>query len=380
MRIAPQRFARASIAAFRSTPVTTIARQASPARAVLRGLALAALFLAAHAVNAAHTAHAVHTAPSAPAPPSYADRPDVRIFVDEMAAAHGFDARALRRFFAEVRYQRSVVKAMSRPVTAPPKWHQYAPQFLSSARIDGGVAFWRAHAATLERAQIKFGVPEEVVVAIIGVETFYGRNTGSYRVADALTTLAFDYPRRAEYFKNELKQFLLQTRERKISPLDPMGSYAGAQGLPQFMPSSLRDYAVDFDSDGTIDLAGDVDDAVGSVANYLAKHGWQAGDPVMVPAAIEIARQDDVERALDAGVSDRRTLESWQGEGVSAVGVPETLGGDSVGVLLLEEETEPSYWVVFNNWYVLTRYNRSRLYASAVWKLAQEVKRSFAGE
>jgi len=350
--------------------MTTIAQQASLARAVARSLVLAA-FLAATAA---------HAAPAATTAPGYADRPEVAVFIDEMVAGYGFDARALRRFFAKVRYQQSVVNAMSRPVLAPPKWYQYAPQFLSSERIDGGVAFWRAHATALARAQNEFGVPAEVVVAIIGVETFYGRNTGSYRVADALTTLAFDYPRRAEYFKNELKHFLLQTRERKISPLEPRGSYAGAQGLPQFMPGSLRDYAVDFDNDGRIDLAGDVDDAVGSVANYLAKHGWQTGDPVMEPAAVEIGSQDDLERALDGGISDRRTLESWQGAGVSAGSIPEARGGDSVGVLMLEEETEPSYWVVFNNWYVLTRYNRSRLYASAVWKLAQEVKRAFAQE
>jgi peptidoglycan lytic transglycosylase B len=349
--------------------MTTIAEQPMLARVVMRGLALAA-FLAAPAVPAA---------PPTTVEPSYADRPDVRIFIDEMVADYAFDARALRRFFAKVRYQQTVVNAMSRPVLAPPKWYEYAPQFLSSRRIDGGVAFWRANAATLERAQNEFGVPAEVVVAIIGVETFYGRNTGSYRVADALTTLAFDYPRRAEFFRNELKQFLLQTREQRISPLAPKGSYAGAQGLPQFMPGSLRDYAVDYDDDGKIDLAGDVDDAVGSVANYLAMHGWQKGDPVMEPAAIEIDKQDDVEHALDGGISDRRTLESWQREGVYVAGIPKTLSADSVGVLMLEDEAGPGYWVVFNNWYVLTRYNRSRLYASAVWKLAQEIKRAYAG-
>jgi membrane-bound lytic murein transglycosylase B len=364
--------------------MTTIVQQAMLARAVMRGLALAAL-LAASAAPAA---------PPATVPLSYADRPDVSAFIDEMVADYGFDARALRRFFSKVRYQQSVVNAMSRPVLAPPKWYEYAPQFLSSARIDAGVAFWRANAATLERAQNEFGVPAEIVIAIIGVETFYGRNTGAYRVADALTTLAFDYPRRAEFFRDELKQFLLQTRERKISPLAPKGSYAGAQGLPQFMPSSLRDYAIDYDGDGKIDLAGDVDDAVGSVANYLARHGWQTGDPVMEPAGIDVDKRDDVEGALDGGISDRRTLDSWQRDGVNASGIPktaggipktasgilETLGADSVGVLMLEEQGEPSYWVVFNNWYVLTRYNRSRLYASAVWKLAQEVKRAFAGE
>jgi membrane-bound lytic murein transglycosylase B len=373
--------------------MTTIAQQAMLARAVMRAITLAA-FLAASAAPAA----------LATVSQSYADRPDVSAFIGEMVADYGFDARALRRFFAKVRYQQSIINAMSRPVLEPPKWYQYAPQFVSASRIDGGVAFWRANAATLERAQNEFGVPAEIVVAIIGVETFYGRNAGSYRVADALTTLAFDYPRRAEYFRNELKQFLLQTREQKISPFAPKGSYAGAQGLPQFMPSSLRDYAVDYDNDGKIDLAADIDDAVGSVANYLAWHGWQTGESVMKPASIDVDKRDEVERMLDGGISDRRALESWQRDGVNVTGtrdsasgtresasgipesppgiggapsIPESSGADSVGVLMLEEEGEPSYWVVFNNWYVLTRYNRSRLYASAVWRLAQELKRAF---
>ena len=363
--------------------MTTIVQQAMRARALIRVITLAA-FLAAPTALAA----------PATAPQSYIDRPDVSAFIDEMVADSGFDARALRRFFAKVRYQQSVINAMSRPVLEPPKWYQYASQFLSASRIDGGVAFWRANAATLERAQNEFGVPAEIVVAIIGVETFYGRNAGSHRVADALTTLAFDYPRRAEYFRNELKQFLLQAREQKISPLAPKGSYAGAQGLPQFMPSSLRDYAVDYDNDGKIDLAADVDDAVGSVANYLAWHGWQTGESVMKPASIDVDKREEVERMLDGGISDRRMLESWQRDGVNATdigesatgirematGIPESPGSDPVGVLMLEEEGEPSYWMVFNNWYVLTRYNRSRLYASAVWRLAQEVKRAFAGQ
>src|SRR6202521_1175373 len=324
--------------------MTTIAQQAMRARAVMRAITLA-VFLAAPAALAA----------PATAPQSYADRPDVSPFIDEMVTDYGFDARALRRFFGKVRYQQSVINAMSRPVLEPPKWYQYAPQFLNASRIDGGVAFWRANAATLERAENEFGVPAEIVVAIIGVETFYGRNAGSYRVADALTTLAFDYPRRAEFFRNELKQFLLQTREWKVSPLAPKGSYAGAQGLPQFMPGSLRDYAVDYDNDGKIDLAADVD-AVGSVANYLARHGWQTGDPVMEPAVIEIGKQEDVERALDGGISDRRTVESWQRDGVNATGIresatsirepapgmPESPGADSVAVLMLEEEGERS--------------------------------------
>ena len=363
----------------------------------MRGLAFAAMLGFALVFLPAASAEAA--SPPALTPLNYGDRPDVNAFIDEMVDEYGFDARALRGFFSRVRYQQSVVNAMSRPVVAPPKWYEYAPRFLSSARIDAGAAFWRAHAATLERAQKEFGVPAEVVVAIIGVETFYGRNTGSYRVADALATLAFDYPRRAEYFRKELKQFLLQAREQDISPLAPRGSYAGAQGLPQFMPGSLRDYAVDYDDDGKIDLAGDVDDAIGSVANYLSRHGWQTGDAVMEPATIDADALQDLGRALDGGVSERWTMKTWQLGGVNAEDASGTAAGireaaaigpgspggpapgpDSVGVLMLEEESGPSYWLVFENWYVLTRYNRSRLYASAVWQLAREIRLAFAGE
>jgi membrane-bound lytic murein transglycosylase B len=358
--------------------MTTIAQPEMLARAAMRRLALSALRGVTLATLLA--ASEITAAPRAQVPPNYAHRADVSAFIAGMVADYAFDARALRRFFSQVRYQQSVVTAMSRPVLAPPKWYEYAPRFLSSARIEAGVAFWNANAATLERAQNEFGVPSEVVVAIIGVETFYGRNAGSYRVADALTTLAFDYPRRAEYFRDELRQFLLQTREQNISPLVPKGSYAGAQGLPQFMPGSLRDYAVDYDEDGKIDLSGDVDDAIGSVANYLARHGWQADDPAMQPAEIDVDKMDNVERALEGGISEKGTLESWRRDGVSVSGIPEAPGADPTGVLMLEGETEPSFWVVFNNWYVLTRYNRSRLYASAVWNLAQELKQARAGQ
>ncbi len=381
--------------------MTTTERSTIRARACPSTVVIVAFCVALVAIAPALAA----AAPPAASPPGYLGRPEVSEFIDEMVADSGFDARSLGRFFSRVRYQQSVVNAMSTPVLAPPKWHEYAPRFLNAARIDAGVAFWRANAATLKRAQAEFKVPAEVVVAIIGVETYYGRNTGSYRVADALTTLTFDYPRRAAFFREQLKQFLLLAREQGVSPLEAKGSYAGAQGLPQFMPGSVRDYAVDYDGDGRIDLAHDVDDAIGSVANYLARHGWQPGDPVMEPANIEDMRLAEVDAALDGGLSERRTMQSWQDQGVSGEGFPglsrETPQvashpprtrrvaavvevdfpvAESVGVLMLEEATQPSYWIVFHNWYVLTRYNRSRLYASAVWQLAQELKLAFARE
>ncbi len=363
----------------REAVIRCLPRNAGAAMIAMRGMTLGAtrcIVLASLLV-----APAMATKPPAVASPNYAQRQDVREFIDEMVRDYNFDAPSLRRFFSKVRYQPTVVNAMSRPMVEPPKWYEYSPRFLNSARIDAGVTFWRGNAATLDRAQREFGVEPEIVAAIIGVETFYGRNTGNYRVADALTTLAFDYPRRAEFFRDELKQFLLQTRDQRISPLEPKGSYAGAQGLPQFMPGSLREYALDYDDDGTIDLANDVDDAIGSVAHYLARHGWLADDPAMQPAEIDTERRETVERMLDGGISEQRTLDAWQQDGVRAPGIPEAPGSDPTGLLMLEEESgEPSYWMVFNNWYVLTRYNRSRLYASAVWKLAQELKHAYLQE
>jgi membrane-bound lytic murein transglycosylase B len=327
----------------------------------------------------------VAAAPAAALPagaptPGYATRPDVQAFIAELVATEAFDAAALRRLFAQVRVQPKVIAAMSRPLLVPPKWYEYFPQFLSQARVDAGVAFWRDNETALTRAQVEFGVPAEVIVAIIGVETFYGRNTGSYRVIDALSTLAFDYPRRAEYFRGELKQFLLLAREQGVSPLEPKGSFAGAAGLPQFMPGSIRAYAVDYDGDGRIDLADNVIDAIGSVANYLAQHGWQPDQPVMQALRLDAETRDAVQHLFDGGTTERRSIAAWVRDGIVGFVIPGDLSADPVGLLMLEVPAEASYWMVFNNWYVLTRYNRSRLYASAVWQLAQAVNAARAGE
>jgi membrane-bound lytic murein transglycosylase B len=305
---------------------------------------------------------------------SYAQRPEVRAFIERMSAEHGFSARALRRLFAQVRYQPQVVAAMTRPVVSPPKYYEFAARFLDPERIDAGAEFWRAHVDALGRAQRSFGVPPEVIVAILGVETYYGRNTGSYRVLDALTTLAFDYPRRADFFRGELEQFLLLAREQSFSPLAPKGSYAGAIGLPQFMPGSIRAYALDFDDDGRIDLANDADDAIGSVAHYLARHGWREGQPIMTPARIEAEDADVVLRRFDGGVAQPRSLADWTHDGITGFTFPSDLASDPVALLMLEAESGPTYWLVFENWHVLTRYNKSRLYASVVWQLAQALR------
>jgi membrane-bound lytic murein transglycosylase B len=340
-----------------------IARFATASRGACPGLLFSLAMLVATALDA--------PAAEAVAPLRYDQRPETRAFIAELVAEHGFARRDLAHLFAHARYQPRIVAAMSRPMLSPPKWYEYAPQFLSRERVDGGLEFWRANAATLARAQSEFGVPAEVIVAIIGVETFYGRNTGGYRVFDALTTLAFDYPRRSDFFRNELKQFLLLAREQGISPLVPRGSYAGASGLPQFMPGSVRAYAVDYDGDGRIDLSAEPADAIGSVGNYLARHDWQPGAPVLAAARVDPTASEAVLRTLDGGVSERRSLDAWARDGVGADTLPGDPGSDPVGLLMLEEAEGPSYSLVFGNWYVLTRYNRSRLYATAVWQLAQ---------
>ena len=309
----------------------------------------------------------------------YDKRDDVRAFIDELARQHGFSRATLRRWFRDARYQPRIVAAMQRPFVEPPKWYEYAPQFLSAERIDGGVAFWREHAAALARAERDFGVPPEIVVAIIGVETFYGRNVGSYRVIDALTTLAFDYPRRATFFRGELRDFLLLARDERISPLAPKGSFAGAIGVPQFMPGSIRRYAIDYDGDGHVDLWRSGDDAIGSVANYLARHDWLRGQPVWSRASVAASQRDAALARLDGGISERRPLAAWNDDGVAAQRLPDPLAAEPVGLLALEEAPAgegdtTSLWIAFPNFYVITRYNKSRLYAAAVTSLAEAVR------
>lgn len=316
--------------------------------------------------------------PADPAPTGYAVRQDVRAFIREMADEHGFDRASLRRTFGEARYRREIVAAMDRPVLEPPKWYVYVRPFLAPERVAAGVAYWNAHPNELAQAEERYGVPADIIVAILGIETHYGKNTGKYRTIDALATLAFDYPRRAAFFRGELKQFLLLTRELGVSPLVPKGSFAGALGVPQFMPGSYRGYAVDAAGAGHADLWANSADIAASVANYLARHDWRPGGPTLLPAIIADATRGEMLHRLDGGLSERRTVEAWAADGVTFA---EPQGGapvDPVGLLLLEENAEgvegASYWMALNNFYVLTRYNRSRLYAAAVCELAKAIK------
>jgi membrane-bound lytic murein transglycosylase B len=353
----------------------------SPARNAMHSHRRIVIALAAAIVVA--TSAVSHAAPRAKSPSStasgYAARDDVREFIDELAREHKFSRATLARWFSDVRYQPKIVAAMQRPFVEPPKWYEYAPQFLTTARIDEGVGFWREHEAALARAQAAFGVPPEIIVAIIGVETFYGRNTGGYRVIDALSTLAFDYPRRAAYFRDELREFLLLARSEGFSPLVPKGSFAGALGVPQFMPGSVRRYALDFDGDGHVDLWRSGDDAIGSVANYLARHDWLRGQPVWSRASVAPSQRDSIMLKLDGGLSERRPLAAWNADGVAAERLPEPMAPEPVGLLALEEAPEAEgtgqgLWIAFPNFYVITRYNKSRLYAAAVTALSEAIR------
>jgi membrane-bound lytic murein transglycosylase B len=306
----------------------------------------------------------------------YAQRGDVRVFAREVADESGLPARDVERWLANAKFQPRIVALMDRPLLEPPKWFTYAPPFLSQERIDGGVRFWRENEAALARAEALYGVPPQIIVAIIGVETYYGRNTGGFRVIDALATLAFDYPRRAPFFRGELKEYMVLARDQGFSPLEPKGSFAGAMGMPQFMPGSYRRFAVDFDSDGHSDLWRSSADVIGSIGNYLMRHDWQRGEPVLAAATVTAEARDSTLRRLDGGISERRPLAAWQLDGVTLRDARSEAGSDPVGLLLLEEGSEGavSLWIAYPNFYVITRYNKSRLYAAAVWALSERIK------
>ena len=306
---------------------------------------------------------------------NYSRREDVRHFVSEMAGRHGFSRRELTALFRQARFQPAIIRAMTVPAESTLRsWQDYRALFVNSQRIDEGVSFSARHAATLERAAHEFGLPADIVVAIIGIETVYGRNMGKYRVIDALATLAFDFPRRAGYFRGELESFLLFARDAGIDLLATRGSYAGAIGIPQFMPGSYRRFALDYDHDGQRDLSGSAADAIGSVANFLKEHGWETGAPAALPARVA---GDAYRKLLDAGIKPQvRQAEL----GLFGVSGAESLPPDTL-CALIELETpgqDSEYWIGLNNFYVITRYNRSSFYASAVLELARAIAQAAA--
>ncbi|MCL6689413.1 lytic murein transglycosylase B [Pseudomonas sp. R3.Fl] len=301
----------------------------------------------------------------------YDGSPQVAQFVGEMTRDYGFADEQLLSLFQDVERKQSILDAISRPAERVKPWKDYRPIFLTDARIKRGVEFWNQNAEALARAEKDYGVPAQYIVAIIGVETFFGRNTGNYRVMDALSTLAFDYPPRADFFRKELKQFLLLAREQQVDPLGLNGSYAGAMGLPQFMPSSFRAYAVDFDGDGHINIWTDPTDAIGSVASYFKQHGWQAGEPVVSQAELSM---DSAQDAITQGLEPQMNLGQLRAAGWRTHDV---LRDDlKVTAIRFEGADGPEYWVGLPNFYVITRYNRSAMYAMAVHQLAGEIVRA----
>jgi len=319
---------------------------------------------------AAGAACAPALARPAPPTPSYAAHDSTRAFIDEMVERHGFARGELEAVFAQARFQPAIVRAMTPSVPGQRSWINYRRNAVNPLRIDAGVEFWQTHAATLARAERDFGVPADIVVGIIGVETMYGRNTGNWRIIDALSTLAFDYPRRAEFFRGELEQFLLAARESGFDTLGVRGSYAGAMGIPQFMPGSYRRFAVDFDGDGRRDLFSSPADAIGSVANFLGEHGWTRGEAVAFPARADSNAWRSV---ADGGIQPNRRMAELAAAGV-ATGTPIDPDVPVVLVELDAPNAPPALWVGFRNFYALTRYNRSSFYAIAVLELGTAVR------
>ncbi|MGH8211827.1 MAG: lytic murein transglycosylase B [Rhodanobacteraceae bacterium] len=296
--------------------------------------------------------------------------------VREVAAETGQSTAQLTTLLDDAQYKQSIIDAMTRPAEAKP-WSEYRPIFVNPARIDNGIDFYRENRALLDRISAQYGVPPQYLVAILGVETSYGRITGSYRVLDALVTLAFHYPPRAAYFRSELKTLLELPPDKLAGPPDTLqGSYAGAQGWGQFMPSSIRDYAVDEDGDGRIDLNGSLPDILASVANYFVGHGWRAGSPVAL-----LATRDAEPDAVDeyAGAPPTMPIEQF----VAAGYTPQTRVGPGAPASLLALENgegDSESWLTFDNFYVITRYNKSPRYAMAVTQLADAIAQGVAAE
>ena len=303
---------------------------------------------------------------------NYAQRADVKQFIDEMVNQHQFDRAYLEQKFATAKRLDNVLESIAKPAEKELTWKQYRPIFVTSKRTTKGKVFMQQHRETLDRAEKEYGVPVEVITAIIGVESYYGKHTGKYTIFDSLTTLGFDYPKRSKFFKSELKQFLLLSKEENIDVDEMTGSYAGAMGMPQFISSSYRRYAVDFDGDGKRDLWNSVPDVIGSVANYFSEHGWQKGSSVVLPALVKNTSVVNSENKLKPYDS----VGEFKKQGVSIQrGADKAIDDAELATLLkLEGKQGEEYWLGLENFYVITRYNHSDLYAMAVFQLSEKLK------
>jgi membrane-bound lytic murein transglycosylase B len=316
---------------------------------------------------------------------------EVGLFIDDMVARNGFDHAALNKVFAKTRYIDTAITLMKpAPPGRPKNWTAYRLRFVEPVRINAGMQFWNKYAGELARAEIEYGVPADIIVAIIGVETVYGSNTGNFRVMDAITTLAFDYPNtpnrdaRMKFFRGELENTLLFARESNIDPFSLLGSYAGAIGLPQFMPSSIRQYAVDFNGDGKIDLRNEPVDAIGSVAHFLSVHGWRRGLPLVVPvqAPADTAAAASWQPLLDKGLEATYSIDDIKAAGIVPAPVSPRIAASvadnsdlKYGLVDLQNGNGPTeYWLGTDNFFAITKYNRSYFYAMSVIDLGRAIR------
>lgn len=330
------------------TPTLTGRRRAQPALAVLFSLA---------AAIAPGTALGLDTS-----------RPEVRAFINELVTQDGFEEKYLNAVFSGVESKQSIIDAMSRPAEKVKPWYEYRAIFLTPRRISEGVDFYRDHEARLRAVSARTGVPPEIITAIVGVETMYGTRTGTFRAVDALSTLAFDYPPRSAFFRKELRELFLLARDEQLDVTQLTGSYAGALGPPQFIPSSYRNFAVDGSGDRRRDLLSNWDDIIGSVANYFAMHNWQAGQPIAARAELA-AGATRPEGQNELVLKD--TVGSLGRQGIQFISdLPSTA---PALLVTLQGQEGPEYWVGFQNFYVITRYNRSAMYAMAVYQLSEAI-------
>lgn len=301
----------------------------------------------------------------------YSERPEVQQFIAQLTDSDGFNGEALEAVFRQARYKQSIIDAISRPAERVLKWEGYQDIFLTDRRLRQGIAFEVSHRDLFAKAEARWGVDRWIILAILGVETSYGRNKGRYRVIDALSTLAFDYPPRSKFFKKELRELFLLSREQDKPVADLLGSYAGAMGYGQFIPSSYRAYAVDFNDDAFIDIWEEPADAIASIANYLSVHGWQQASPVLK----QLASPADIPAAL----LNRQLKPHVSAATLVEFGLEPALLSDIESEVLLnplkfEGKTGPEYWLGYPNFYVITRYNHSRLYAMAIYQLSEQLR------
>jgi membrane-bound lytic murein transglycosylase B len=329
-------------------------RMATPVRGFVKAALYSGLMLAGIGATAAQA--------------NYVKHEQGKAFIDEMVTKHGFKRESLVKLFEQAERKDGILESIAKPAERVLTWADYRRIFITQKRIDGGRAFLKQHQETLKRAEATYGVPVEIIVAIIGVETSYGENKGNHRVIDALSTLAFDYPPRSKFFRSELEHYLLLTRSQGFDPLEIKGSYAGAMGYGQFISSSYRAYAVDFDGDKVADILNNPVDAIGSVANYFNKHKWRKGEAVVLPVTV---KGDGYKKLLQKDLPLRHKVADLQRAGVQFKATVDAK--QSARMVELEGQDGLEHWVGLNNFYVITRYNHSPLYAMAVYQLSREI-------